>query len=164
MRITLHLLAFKLINHSFFHLSRAWRSSCNCFPSSGRWITLYSRLSSAKRRTFESEHSGVSFICQEEQRDKYSALWNTRQYIFLSGYGTFEDNLLFPITKESFNPAVDVPSAPIEVQFVKQSGVGHFVKSLLKIEKDHINLVAIRKVSCRAYPIIFIRGSTLLFS
>ena len=179
MQITLHLLALKLMSHSFSHLSRTWRSSCSCSLSSGMWITLYSRLSSAfwhvvdiyqeeQRKTRRSSCScslssgmwitlysrlsstfwHVVDIYQEEQRAEDGALWNTRQYIYLSGFSTFEDNLLFPISEESFNPVVEFPSEPIEVQFVKQSEMGHFVKSLLKTEKDHINLVAIRKVSC----------------
>ena len=179
MQIMLHLLALKLMSHSFSHLSRTWRSSCSCSLSSGMWITLYSRLSSAfwhvvdiyqeeQRKTWRSSCScslssgmwitlysrlsstfwHVVDIYQEEQRAEDGALWNTRQYIYLSGFSTFEDNLLFPISEESFNPVVEFPSEPIEVQFVKQSEMGHFVKSLLKTEKDHINLVAIRKVSC----------------
>ena len=56
------------------------------------------------------------------------------------GFNTFEDDLLLPMTKVSLNPAVNVSSDPIKVQFVEQSGMGYFVEGFLEVEEDHVNL------------------------
>ena len=61
--------------------------------------------------------------CLEEHRTIHLLGW----------INTFEDDLLLPMTKESLNPAVNVSSDPIKVQFVEQSGMGHFVEGFLEV-------------------------------
>ena len=58
----LHFDGLNLMSHFFSQLSSAFRSSCNCILSLVLRISLYNKLSSAKRRTSYSVWLGMSLM------------------------------------------------------------------------------------------------------
>jgi hypothetical protein len=60
--MTLHFDGLNLMSHFFSQLSSAFRSSCNCILSLVLRISLYNKLSSAKRQTSDSVWLGMSLM------------------------------------------------------------------------------------------------------